>query len=88
MRAIVFSDYAPPEKAEVKEVTNPTPGPNDVIIDVRAAGVGFVDGLVVQGLYQVKPPLPFTPGSEISGVIAEVGQDVKNLIMTFLEILR
>ncbi len=79
MRAIVFTDYSPPEQATVQEVPDPAPGPSDVIIDVRAAGVGFVDGLVVQGLYQVKPPLPFTPGSEISGVIAAVGPDVNNL---------
>ncbi len=79
MRAVVFSEYVPPEKAEVKIVDDPLPGPNDVVIDVKAAGVGFVDGLIVQGLYQVKPPLPFTPGGEIAGVVADVGPEVKTL---------
>lgn len=79
MRAIVVSEYAPPEKAEVKTVDDPKPGAQDVIIDVKAAGVGFVDGLVVQGLYQVKPPLPFTPGSEIAGIVSDIGSDVTAL---------
>lgn len=79
MRALVFDDYAPPQDGKIKEVENPKPGPNEVVIDVGAAGVGFVDGLIVQGLYQVKPSLPFTPGSEIAGTIAEVGEGVKNL---------
>lgn len=79
MRAIVISDYAPPENAAVQDVKAPAPGPNDVVIDVKAAGVGFVDGLIVQGLYQVKPPLPFTPGSEIAGVVTDAGANVKNL---------
>lgn len=79
MRAIVFSDYAPPENAEVKNIDPPKPGSQDVVIDVKAAGVGFVDGLVVQGLYQVRPPLPFTPGSEIAGIVSEVGSEVKTL---------
>lgn len=79
MRAVVFSEYVPPEKAEVKIVDDPLPGANEVVIDVKAAGVGFVDGLIVQGLYQVKPPLPFTPGGEIAGVVADVGAEVKTL---------
>ena len=54
-------------------------GPADVRIEVKAAGVNFVDGLFVQGLYQVKPPLPFVPGGEIAGVVTEVGAEVSDL---------
>ena len=79
MRAFVVSEFAPPENAHVQEVDTPTPGAKDVVIDVKAAGVGFVDGLIVQGLYQVKPPLPFIPGGEIAGVISDVGSDIQNL---------
>ena len=79
MRALVVSEFAPPENARIQDVDAPTPGPQDVVIDVKAAGVGFVDGLIVQGLYQVKPPLPFVPGGEIAGVISDVGADVENL---------
>ena len=46
------------------------------MIDIKATGLGYVDALMVAGLYQIKPPLPFIPGNEIAGVICEVGTDV------------
>jgi len=79
MRAILCKDYAPPEDLVFEEVDDPTPGPGQAAVDVRAAGLGFVDALYVQGLYQVKPPLPFIPGSEVAGVITELGEGVTNL---------
>ncbi len=79
MRALVVSEFAPPEHAQIQEVDAPAPGPQDVVIEVKAAGVGFVDGLIVQGLYQVKPPLPFIPGGEIAGVISDIGTEVETL---------
>jgi NADPH2:quinone reductase len=54
------------------------PGPKQLLIEVRAAAVNFPDALMVQGLYQVKPPLPFTPGAEISGIVKAVGAEVKH----------
>jgi NADPH2:quinone reductase len=54
----------------------PVVGPGQVLVDVRAAGVNFVDGLFVQGLYQIKPPTPFTPGSEVAGVVSALGDGV------------
>jgi NADPH2:quinone reductase len=90
MRAIQCTDYAPPEQLEFNEIDDPIPGPGQVLVDVKAAGLGFVDALYVQGLYQVKPPLPFIPGSEIAGVVGAVGEGVDDfapgdrvLAMTF-----
>jgi NADPH2:quinone reductase len=58
----------------------PAPGPKQILIDVRAAGVNFVDGLFVAGQYQIKPPVPFTPGSEVAGVVVEVGDGVDRFV--------
>ena len=76
MRAVVCSELAPPEALVVETRPSPVCGPGQVRIHVAAAGVNYVDGLFVQGLYQIKPPLPFVPGSELAGTITEVGSDV------------
>lgn len=76
MRAVVVSEYAPIEDTSIVEVAQPAPGPNEVLVEVAAVGIGFVDGLKVQGRYQTKDPLPFTPGTELSGRIHEVGPGV------------
>ncbi len=60
----------------VEERPDPEPGPGEVAVAVEAAGVNFVDGLFVAGQYQMKPPLPFVPGSEVAGHVAAVGPDV------------
>jgi len=62
-----------------QELPTPEPGPGQVRIAIRAASLNFPDLLTVQGKYQVKPPLPFVPGSEFSGVIEAVGEGVKHL---------
>lgn len=64
------------EQYAIVESDLPTVRPDQVLIEVAACGMGYVDALVATGGYQVKPPLPFTPGQEISGRIAEVGADV------------
>ncbi|MDQ0465602.1 NADPH2:quinone reductase [Caulobacter ginsengisoli] len=61
------------------EVEPPTPGPGQVAVRVKACGVGYVDALVALGRYQVKPPLPHTPGSEIGGVVEALGEGVTGL---------
>jgi NADPH2:quinone reductase len=63
----------------VEEQPDPEPGPGQVAIAVEAAGVNFVDGLFVAGQYQIKPRLPFVPGSEVAGHIVAVGPDVTAL---------
>ncbi len=79
MKAIVCNEYAPIEKLAYTDVPDPEVGPSDVLVDIKAAGVNYPDGLIVQGLYQVKPELPFSPGFEFAGVISQVGEKVKGL---------
>lgn len=61
------------------EAAVPCPGPGEVLVRVAACGVGYVDSLVALGRYQVKPPLPHTPGQEASGWVEAVGDGVKDL---------
>lgn len=62
-----------------KELPTPAPKPGEVLIDIKAASLNFPDLLIVQNKYQVKPPLPFVPGSEYAGVVQAVGAGVKHL---------
>ena len=62
-----------------KELPTPEPGPGEVRLAVRAASLNFPDILIVQNKYQMKPPLPFVPGSEFAGVVEAVGEGVKSL---------
>jgi len=79
MRRVVCEEFGPLENLAIVEAPDPEPGAGEVLIRVRAAGVNFVDGLLVQGLYQIKPPLPFTPGAEVAGEVAAVGPGVEDL---------
>ncbi|MBR0963952.1 NADPH:quinone oxidoreductase family protein [Bradyrhizobium diazoefficiens] len=71
MKAVVVEQYAPIDQIELKDVSSPRIEPGQLRIKVEAAGIGFVDGLKIQGLYQTKDPLPFIPGTEFAGVVAE-----------------
>ena len=66
----------PDDVLTFEDVETPTPGPGQVLVKVRAAALNFFDALMIQGVYQEKPPLPFIPGSEICGEIVETGQRV------------
>jgi len=79
MKAILCKAFAPVSSLEYVEVDTPNVKNGEVLIDVAASGVNFPDSLLVQGLYQMKPELPFIPGSEVAGIIAEVGDDVPYL---------
>jgi NADPH2:quinone reductase len=79
MRAIRCNQYGPPESLVLETLSDLQPGAGQVVIDVRAASVNFPDVLVIQNKYQMKPELPFTPGSEFAGVVRAVGPDVKRL---------
>jgi NADPH2:quinone reductase len=76
MKALLCKEFGLPASLTVDEADSPAPGPKDVKITVRAAGLNFPDTLMIAGKYQVKPPFPFTPGMECSGIVAEVGSGV------------
>lgn len=79
MRAVVLRSYGPPSQLGVEEVPPPQLKPGHVKLRVHAVGFGFPDALMVAGKYQVKPEVPFTPGSEVAGVVIEVADDVTNV---------
>jgi len=76
MRAVLCREYGPLEKLEVTDLPSPPLAPGAVRVAVHAAGINFADLLIVQGKYQEKPPLPFSPGFEIAGVVTELGPGV------------
>jgi putative PIG3 family NAD(P)H quinone oxidoreductase len=78
VKAIVVPEPGPPEMLKIHEVETPSPGPNDVLIKVAAAGVNRADLLQRQGHYPVPPGVSDIPGLEVSGTIAEVGEQVFN----------
>src|SRR6516225_527884 len=79
VRAVVCRQYGPPESLVVEDMPSPAPGRGEVIVSVKAAGVNFPDVLVIQDKYQVKPPLPFSPGSELAGIVTGVGDGVNGV---------
>ncbi|NBU55184.1 MAG: NADPH:quinone oxidoreductase family protein [Acidimicrobiia bacterium] len=79
MRAVVCRTFAPIDQLVVEERPSPEMFPSCVRIDVSACGVNFVDGLFVQGKYQIKPPTPFVPGMEVVGRVTEVAPDVTDV---------
>jgi NADPH2:quinone reductase len=76
MKALVCVEHGPPEKLVVQDLPAPEPGKGEVRIRMHAAGVNFPDVLIIQNLYQFKPPLPFSPGGEAAGVVDAVGEGV------------
>ena len=76
MKAVVCTAWGLPDSLEVHDVPDLVASEGEVVIDVRAAGVNFPDVLIIQGKYQVKPALPFTPGNELAGVVRAVGPGV------------
>jgi NADPH2:quinone reductase len=76
MRALMCEAHGLPETLVLRDVPTPQPGPGEVRLGVKAASVNFPDSLIIRDLYQTKPPLPFSPGSEAAGVIEAVGEGV------------
>lgn len=77
--AVIADQFGPAESYQLREVDPGQPGPGQVRVAIKAAGVSFVDVLTARGEYQFKPPLPYIPGSEYAGVVEEVGEGVTNL---------
>lgn len=75
-RAVIVRAFGPPSDFTLESFDAIPPGPGKLSIAVHAAGVSFVDVLVAAGEYQLKPPLPFNPGSELAGIVTAVGEGV------------
>ncbi|CAN5881867.1 NADPH:quinone oxidoreductase family protein [soil metagenome] len=78
MKAVLCKAWGLPDTLVVEDLPDVVPEPGQIAIDVKAAGVNFPDVLIIQNKYQFKPELPFTPGSELSGVVRAVGAGVTN----------
>lgn len=79
MRAVLSKAPGGPESLVVEEVMDPTPGPGEVVIEVKAVGVNYPDALIIADKYQFKPERPFAPGAEVAGVVDAVGEGVKGV---------
>jgi NADPH2:quinone reductase len=79
MKALLSRQAGGPETLMLEEIPEPVPGRGEVRIKVRAVGVNFPDLLIIQDLYQIKPPRPFAPGGELSGVVEALGEGVTTL---------
>ena len=79
MKALQCVELGPPDKLKVNEVPDPEIQPEHVLIENKAASVNFPDVLMIQGLYQFQPELPFSPGGESAGTVAAVGEGVKDI---------
>jgi NADPH2:quinone reductase len=76
MRAVVGRELGPPERLVLEDREPAVAGRGQVVLDVRAAGVNFVDTLFIRGAYQIKPEPPFVPGGEVAGVVSAIGEGV------------
>ncbi len=79
MKAILCTAFGPPEALKYEEIASPHAGKGQVVVSVQACSVSFPDTLIIQGLYQFKPQMPFSPGGEIAGIVKEVGEGVERL---------
>jgi len=79
MKALVVKEFGPLDSMTLEDVASPQPGEDEALVDIKAASVNFPDLLVIQGKYQVLPPLPFSPGKECAGVVKSVGAKVTHV---------
>ena len=76
MKAVLSKEVGGPDTLVVEDLDSPTPGKGEVLIDVAACAINFPDSLIIKDMYQMKPPRPFSPGGEISGTVAALGEGV------------
>ena len=79
MKAILVYEFGGPEVMRFEELPTPKPGPGQVLVAVKAAGVNPVDTYIRSGAYARKPKLPYTPGTDGAGVVEAVGEGVKRV---------
>ncbi|RFB78530.1 NADPH:quinone oxidoreductase family protein [Methylovirgula sp. 4M-Z18] len=76
MKAVLCRAYGPPENLVVETLNDPIAGPGEIVVETTYIGLNFFDTLIIENKYQIKPPLPFSPGAEFAGRIGEIGADV------------
>lgn len=76
MKAVLSKEVGDPDTLVIEDLDSPTPGKGEVLIDVAACAINFPDSLIIKDMYQMKPPRPFSPGGEISGTVAALGEGV------------
>ena len=79
MKALLCKTFGPPESLVLEDVPDPVAGKGQVVVTVKACGINFPDTLMIVDKYQFKPPMPFAPGGEVSGVVRSVGAGVTDL---------
>ena len=77
MRAILCKELGPADKLVIDDIPSPEAGKGQVKVKVKAAGLNFPDTLIIEGKYQIKPELPFSPGGEMAGEVIAVGAGVQ-----------
>jgi NADPH2:quinone reductase len=77
MKAVICDNFGSVDDLVIRETPDPIPNDDDVLIEIKAAGLNFPDGLLVRGEYQAKPELPFIPGAEVAGIVRAVGSNVR-----------
>src|SRR5579883_2966235 len=79
MKAILCRRFCSPEQLELADIAEPQAGPGEAVVRIKAAALNFFDTLIIAGKYQHKPPFPFSPGAEFSGVVESVGASVADI---------
>lgn len=79
MQAVLCTTFGPPEQLQLTEVAQLQPAADQVVIAVKACGVNFPDTLIIEGKYQFQPPMPFSPGSDVVGIVTAIGIDVHDV---------
>ncbi len=79
MKAVLCKSFGPPDSLVIEDVAPLNAGAGEVVIDVKACGVNFPDTLIIQGKYQFRPTMPFSPGGEVAGIVKSIGEGVTNV---------
>lgn len=79
MKALLCTRICTPDELELADIAEPTPGPGEAVVRVRAAALNFFDTLIIAGKYQTKPPFPFSPAAEFAGEVESLGANVTGL---------
>lgn len=79
MKALLCTHYGPPDELTLADIPEPTAGPGEAVVRIKAAALNFFDTLIITGKYQHKPPFPFSPAAEFAGEIESVGASVTGL---------